>query len=316
MDTHVAGRTLGMTRIIPAPPEAVFAAWTQPETVKRWFGPRGMTCPEAEVDLRVGGLHRTLMRAEDGTEYPNPMVIEAVDVNRRLVVRVPEETSCPVPGAVGTLLFLPDPLGTRLEVRWDHPTEEMRRKHEEIGFADGWGQTIDKLGAVVTAEPGGCPLATPPTPDHGWLHRMLGEWRFETECVMGPGQEPQKASGTERVRALGAYWVVGESEGGMPGGGQARWIVTMGFDPGAQRFRGTFVGSMMPHMFVYDGKLEADGRTLTLDTEAPAMDRPGMARFQDIVEMVGDDRRVLTSRVQGPDGSWTQIMSSHFQRIG
>jgi uncharacterized protein YndB with AHSA1/START domain len=316
MDTHVAAHTLGMTRLIPASPEAVFAAWTQPDQIMRWFGPRNMTCPEAAVDLRVGGIHRTLMRDADGKDYPNPMIIDAIEAPRRLVLRVPEQTSCPVPGAVGTLLFLPDPAGTRFEVRWDHPTEEMRRKHEEIGFAQGWSETIDKLSAVVGTSPSDCPFAAPPTPDHGWLHRMLGEWRFETECSMGPDQPVMKAEGTERVRVLGGYWVVGESEGEMPGGGPARWIVTMGFDPGSQRFRGTFVGSMMPHMFVYDGKLEADGRTLTLDTEGPAMGGPGTARYQDIVEVVGDDERTLTSRVQGPDGSWTQIMSSRFKRIG
>lgn len=315
MDTHVAAHTLGMTRLIPASPEAVFAAWTQPERLKAWFGPRNMTCPEAEVDLRVGGLHRTLMRDADGKDYPNPMMIEAVEPDRRLVLRVPEGTSCPLPGAVGTLLFLPDAQGTRFEVRWDHPTDEMRRQHEAMGFAQGWGETIDKLGAHLATGPSDCPFAAPPTPDHGWLQRMLGEWRFETDCVM-PGGDVQKAAGVERVRSLGGYWVVGESEGEMPGGGPARWIVTMGFDPGAQRFRGTFVGSMMPHMFVYDGRLEADGRTLTLDTEGPAMQGPGTARYQDIVEMVGDDRRILTSRVEGPDGSWTQIMSSRFQRIG
>jgi uncharacterized protein YndB with AHSA1/START domain len=316
MDTHVAGRTLGMTRLIPASPEAVFAAWTQPERLKAWFGPRNMTCPEAEVELRVGGIHRTLMRDADGKDYPNPMVIEAVDAPRRLVLRVPEGSSCPLPGSVGTLLFLPDALGTRFEVRWEHPTEAMRRQHEEMGFDQGWGETIDKLGAHVAAGPSDCPAAAPPTPDHGWLHRILGEWRFETECSMGPGQPVMTGEGIERVRALGGYWVVGESEGGMPGVGPARWIVTMGFDPAAQRFRGTFVGSMMPHMFVYDGKLEADGRTLTLDTEGPAMNGPGTARYQDIVEMLGDDRRTLTSRVQMPDGSWVQIMSSRFQRIG
>jgi hypothetical protein len=267
------------------------------------------------VEIRVGGLHRTLMRDADGKDYPNPMVIEAVDADRRLVLRVPEGSSCPLPGAVGTLLFLPDALGTRFEVRWEHPTEAMRRQHEEMGFDRGWGETIDKLGAHVAAGPGECPFAAPPTPDHGWLQRMLGEWRFETECVM-PGGKVEKASGVERVCALGSYWVVGESEGGMPGGGDARWIVTMGYDVAAQRFRGTFVGSMMPHMFVYDGRLEEDGRTLTLDTEGPAMSGTGTARYQDIVGMLGDDRRTLTSRVQGEDGSWTHIMSSTFRRIG
>ena len=314
MDTHVAARTLGMTRLIPASPEAVFAAWTQPEQVQRWFGPRGMTCPACEIDLRAGGLHRTLMRDWDGKEFPNPMIIEAVEAPSRLVLRVPEGSACPLPGAAGTLLFLPDPAGTRFEVRWDHPTQEMRNQHEEM-FFKGWGETIDKLTAHLLTPAAACPSGQPPTADHGWLHRMLGEWRYESECSMGPGQPTAKAKGTERVRSLG-YWVVGESEGEMPGGGPARWIISMGWDPVSQRFRGTFIGSMMPHMFVYDGWLEADGRTLMLEAEGPSMTGEGTALYRDSVEMVGDDTRILRSAVKAPDGTWTTFMTGHFQRIG
>jgi uncharacterized protein YndB with AHSA1/START domain len=318
MDTNVTradARSLGMTRRIPAPPAAVFAAWTQPERIMQWFGPYGMTAPEAEVDLRPGGFHRTLMRDAEGKDYPNRMEIDEVAAPHRLVLRVADDSCGPLVGATGTLLFEAEGEGTRLSVTWRHPTPEMRAAHEEMGFVKGWGETLDKLTAHVLASPAPCPGASPPTPEHGWLHRLLGEWRYETECSMGPGQPVERATGTERVRSLGGYWVIGESEGQMPGGGTARWTISIGFDPAAKRFRGSFIGSMMPHMFVYDGKLEEDGRTLTLDTEGPAMSGQGTARYRDVVEMRGEDERALTSLVQGEDGNWTPFMTSVFRRI-
>ncbi|WP_270934685.1 DUF1579 family protein [Falsiroseomonas oryzae] len=313
MQPAATDRDLTMTRRIPAPPGTVFSAWTEPDRVRQWFGPRNMTTPVCEIDLRPGGRHHTVMRDAEGKDYPNPMVIEAVEAPRLLVLRVPEGSSCPLPGSVGTLLFLPDGEGTRLEVTWRHPTPEMRARHAEMGFDQGWGETLDKLVAHVVTPPVGCPVATPAAVEHGWLHRMVGDWAYESECSMGPGQPPASASGVERVRALGGYWVVGESEGEMPGGGPARWTISLGFDPCAQRFRGTFIGSMMPHMFVYDGWLEPDGRTLVLESEGPAMDGQGTARYRDVVRLESDDARVVTSEVQGPEG-WTAFMTARFRR--
>ncbi len=323
MDTHAElalDRELRITRRIPAPPEAVFAAWTEPSQLKAWFGPYGMTVPEAEVELRPGGFHRTVMRDAAGKDYPNRLAIDEVEAPRRLVVRVVDEACGPLVGAVGTLLFLPEAGGTRLEAVWRHPTAEMRAAHLEMGFGKGWGETLDKLTAHVIGHanpaPEGCPMAGGPSPQHGWLHRMLGEWECETECSMGPDGPPMKGRGTERVTSLGGYWVVGEGEGNMPGGGPARWTITMGYDPTAGRFRGTWVGSMMPHMFIYDGIVSEDGRTIALESEGPSFDGKGTARYRDSVTMESDDHRVMTSEVLNPDGSWTRFMTGHFRRKG
>jgi len=56
-----------VSKIIPASPERLFAAWTQPEQLKQWFGPESVTCIEAEVDLRVGGCYRLGNRFPDGS---------------------------------------------------------------------------------------------------------------------------------------------------------------------------------------------------------------------------------------------------------
>jgi uncharacterized protein YndB with AHSA1/START domain len=314
MDTHVATHELSATRRIPAPPEAVFAAWVEPERIKAWWGPSGMTTPEAEVDLRPGGTHRTLLRDADGKDYPNRMLIEAVDAPRRLVLRVGEDSGCPLPGAVGTLTFAPEGEGTRLEVRWSHPTAAMRDAHAGI-FAKSWGETLDKLTAHLMPVPAMCPGAVGHGPEHGWLHRMLGDWRFEGECT-GPDGAIMRSAGTERVTSLGGFWVVGENEGTMPGGGPARWTITLGYDAGAKLFRGTFVGSMMPTMFVYEGRLGEDGRSLLLDTTGPAMTGEGTARYRDIVTLEDDDTRLVASEVEGPDGAMVRFMTARYRRVG
>lgn len=307
MDTHVATHELLLTRLIPATPEAVFAAWTEPAQVMAWFGPRGMTTPRCEIELRPGGRHDTVMRDADGKEYPNPMVIDAVEAPRRLVVRVPEGSGCPLPGATGTLTFSPDPVGTRLDVTWRHPTAEMREQHLAMGFHKGWGETLDKLSAHVSPV-AACPMGEQrATAEHGWLHRLLGDWQYEMTCT-APDGTALHAAGRERVRALGGFWVVAEAEGEMPGGVQGRCLLSLGFDPDSARFRGSWVGSMTPVMFAYDGTLSEDGRTLTLDSEGPSMTGEGRASYRDAVTMNDDGERLMVSTVRLPGGGWQEMM--------
>src|SRR5450759_5928951 len=59
-----------ITRIINAPRELVFKAWTDPKQMTQWWGPKGFTNPVCEMDVRPGGAHRIVMRGPDGTDYP------------------------------------------------------------------------------------------------------------------------------------------------------------------------------------------------------------------------------------------------------
>ena len=92
-----------------------------------------------------------------------------------------------------------------------------------------------------------------PQREHEWLHKLVGEWTSEMEATMEPGKPPEKCTGTERVRSLGGLWIVGEGQGEMPGGGLATMILTLGYDPARKRYVGTWIGSMMSHLWVYDG---------------------------------------------------------------
>jgi len=154
-----------------------------------------------------------------------------------------------------------------------------------------------------------------PQKEHQWLQRLIGDWTFETEAVMEPGKPPMKFSGFESVRSLGGLWMLCEGRGEMPGGGAALTLMSLGYDPAKKRFLGTFVGSMMTHMWVYDGQLDAASNVLTLDTEGPSFAEPTkMVKYQDIIEIKSDVHRILRSRFQADDGKWHDFMTAHYRR--
>lgn len=150
---------------------------------------------------------------------------------------------------------------------------------------------------------------------HQWLQQLVGEWRYEGETDMGPDKPAEHFEGTESVRSIGGLWTVGESRGAMPDGSPATMIMTLGYDPRTGRFVGTWLGSMMTHLWHYDGELDAAGKVLTLNSEGPAMAAEGkLAKYKDVIEIVAPDHRVLSSHFQGEDGSWRRFMTAHYRR--
>jgi hypothetical protein len=155
-----------------------------------------------------------------------------------------------------------------------------------------------------------------PTTEHSWLERLVGEWSYETEAVMEPGAPPVKLAGNESVRSLGGLWVICEGRCEMPGGDSGTTIMTLGFDPARGCYVGTFVGSMMTHLWRYEGRLDPAGRVLTLDTEGPSFTAEGaMARYQDVIEIEDADHRTLASQSFGDDGRWHRFMTARYRRV-
>ena len=154
-----------------------------------------------------------------------------------------------------------------------------------------------------------------PRQEHQWLQKLVGEWTYETEASMGPDQPPMKTGGTESVRSLGGLWVMAEGQGEMPDGSAATTVMTLGYDPQQKGYVGTWIGSMMTYLWVYDGTLDADGRVLTLAADGPDMSVEGkMAKYKDVIEFKSDDHRVLTSHMLGEDGTWHQFMTANYRR--
>ncbi|HYE63849.1 MAG TPA: DUF1579 domain-containing protein [Phycisphaerales bacterium] len=148
-----------------------------------------------------------------------------------------------------------------------------------------------------------------PNKNHQWLNKLLGDWESEMECEPG-----KKSRGTESFRSIGGLWYIGEGKGEMPGGASHTMIMSLGYDTLRDKFVGTWIGSMMSNLWVYDGKLE--GNRLTLSAEGPRFDKPGaLAQYRDVIEFVNDDYRTLTSFMLGDDGNWNQFMQAHYRRL-
>ncbi len=150
--TPEGDRELVLTRLIDAPREKLFRAWTDPALLKQWFAPAPLTTPVAEMDVRAGGASYIVMRLPDGTEMPNRGVYLEVVPNEKLVFTdafteawKPSEK----PFMAATLTFEDEAGKTRYTVRVRHWTVADRKAHEEMGFHKGWGQCTDQLAALV-----------------------------------------------------------------------------------------------------------------------------------------------------------------------
>jgi len=145
-------RELLLTRLIAAPRQKLFKAWTDPELLKQWFAPLPYTTPVAELDVRPGGASRIVMRDPEGNEFPNRGVYLEVLENERLVftdayTKAWEPSAKPFMTVI--LTFADEGGKTRYTARVCHWTVADREAHEKMGFHEGWGRCADQLAALV-----------------------------------------------------------------------------------------------------------------------------------------------------------------------
>jgi uncharacterized protein YndB with AHSA1/START domain len=151
--TSTQGRDLILTRMIDAPPEKLFKAWTDPELLKKWFAPSPWTTPVVEIDVRPGGSSLVVMRGPDGTEFPNRGVYLEVVENERLVftnayTKAWEPSEKPF---MTVILTFEDKGGsTKYTALVRHWTIADREAHEKMGFHQGWPICAEQLAALVT----------------------------------------------------------------------------------------------------------------------------------------------------------------------
>ena len=139
-ESSTIAATLVVRRQIKATPEKLFAAWTRPELLMCWWGPEGVACPAAEIDLRVGGSYRIANRFPDGNIIWIAGMFEEIDAPRRLVYTWKLESQIGPPERV-TICFVAD--GELTEVVVSHeriPNEVARTGHER-----GWAGCLDSL---------------------------------------------------------------------------------------------------------------------------------------------------------------------------
>jgi len=154
-------RDLVLEREIDVPRHLVWAAWTEPERIKRWFTPAPWQTVACEIDLRPGGIFRTVMRSPEGVDQP-PILgcyLEVVPQEKLVWTTLLEPGFRPA-SAVGTddgchglqftaIIALEDHgKGTRYRAIAMHTDPASSRRHEELGFHEGWGATLDQLVAL------------------------------------------------------------------------------------------------------------------------------------------------------------------------
>lgn len=143
---------LVLQREIDVPPDLVWAAWTQPEHLAKWFAPAPWTITECAVDLRPGGMLRFVMRSPEGQDYPNVGCYLEVVRNERLVwtdALQPGYRPSAEPFFTAFLTLEPRGSGTLYTAIAMHRDEASRQKHEEMGFHEGWGQVLDQMVAYI-----------------------------------------------------------------------------------------------------------------------------------------------------------------------
>jgi len=157
MSTHSdpspgADRELSISRLLPAARSKVYAAWTDPELLKRWFAPLPYTTSRAELDVRPGGANLIVMRDAAGQEFPNRGVYLEVVENERIVFTdayTRAWTPSQKPFLTVILTFADEAGGTRYTARALHWSVADREAHERRGFHVGWNQCTDQLAALV-----------------------------------------------------------------------------------------------------------------------------------------------------------------------
>jgi uncharacterized protein YndB with AHSA1/START domain len=132
--------TLFVRRRIQAPPEMLFAAWTEPAQLLRWWGPEGVACADAQVDLRAGGAYRIANRMPDGSLIWICGVFEAIEAPVRLVYSWRLEGSAG-PAERVTVEFVRDGEATEVVVKHERIADAAARASHERG----WEGCLDGL---------------------------------------------------------------------------------------------------------------------------------------------------------------------------
>lgn len=154
--TETAEHKLTLDRSYDAPLDAVWRAWTDPAQLAVWWGPHGMTTPECEIELKAGGLFRTLMRMADGTEFPSQGIYLEVKDRERLVTTdayAPDWIPTGKPFMTAVTTFSVQNGKTRVVSEARHWNAEDRETHEKMGFHQGWGESADRLADYLAGRP-------------------------------------------------------------------------------------------------------------------------------------------------------------------
>ena len=144
--TWALDREIVLCRVFDAPRELVFRAWTEPERLCTWFGPKGFTCETREIDIRVGGRWRFDMIAPDGKRYDSRMVFLELKAPEKIVYDYGSDKDDDPNRFHVTITFDSQSDGkTVVTMRQLHPTKAQRDATIGFGAVEFGYTTMDKL---------------------------------------------------------------------------------------------------------------------------------------------------------------------------
>jgi uncharacterized protein YndB with AHSA1/START domain len=145
---------LEIARFIKAPPSAIWRAWTVREHFEKWWIPAPIECRVVKLDVRPGGGFETRMREGAGDFQPHVegCFLDVIPEERLVWTTALAEGWRPTEPwltLTAIITFTPEGNGTRYAARVMHKNPADSKKHEEMGFQEGWGTTIDQLASLV-----------------------------------------------------------------------------------------------------------------------------------------------------------------------
>ena len=159
----------------------------------------------------------------------------------------------------------------------------------------------------------GPPVATP---EHKALAREVGEWKAESRFWPTPGSEPLESEGTEKCSLLGELWMVSEYKGLMFGT-EYKGLGTLGYDPIAKKYVGTYIDSMMPFLNTMEGEYDVQTHTLTMVTTGRNPMTGKIETSKAVTRYIDDDTKVfeMHAAVPGKEGEYVKQLEIRYKRI-
>ncbi len=141
-------RTVTIERTFKAPLQLVWEAWTKPEHIAQWWGPKGMEVKVIDHDFKVGGLWKYSMLMPNGNEFvTDGEYLEIVELEKIVSLANFKPMT---EGVEIHSLFKAEGDQTHFTFKVIHETEEYRIQQEKMGIYNGWGSTFDRLGEFLS----------------------------------------------------------------------------------------------------------------------------------------------------------------------
>ena len=141
--SELNNRTITIERTFNAPIQLVWEAWTQPEHIAKWWGPKGMEINVVKHDFSVGGNWKYIMPMPNGKEFISEGTYSEIVEQKKILTSANFRPM--TEGVELQMFFEEDGEQTKFTFNVIHPTEEYCKQQEKMGIYNGWGSAFDRL---------------------------------------------------------------------------------------------------------------------------------------------------------------------------